>query len=96
MSLIIEHDSDAHRFRALAEDAEVGTVDYELAGTVATVTHTWTDAARRGEGIAATLTAGVLDEVRRRGWTVVPQCPYTARFLADHAEYQDLLYPSGG
>lgn len=96
MSLNIEHDSSDHRFRALDEGVEVGRVDYELDGTVATVTHTWTDPVHRGEGIAGKLTTVVLDEVRSHGWTVVPQCPYTARFLADHPEYQDLLYPSAG
>jgi len=29
--------------------------------------------------------------VRARGGTVEPRCAYVARFIAQHAQYQDLL-----
>ncbi|MVA77092.1 GNAT family N-acetyltransferase [Auraticoccus sp. F435] len=91
MSLTFEHDTPGQRFRALDEGTEVGVVDYHLDGTVATITHTGTAPQRRGEGIAGRLTTAVLEEMGSRGWSVVPQCPYTARFIQDHPEYAGLV-----
>ncbi|WP_281370147.1 GNAT family N-acetyltransferase [Naumannella cuiyingiana] len=87
----LRHDEAGARF--LAEDAGevVGLIDYALAGDVATFTHTETDPARQGRGIAGKLTSFALDRARELGWRVIPQCPYTARFVADHPEYADLI-----
>ncbi|WP_325048386.1 GNAT family N-acetyltransferase [Desertihabitans brevis] len=91
MTLTFEHRDAEHRFVASDDGREVGVVDYRLDGTVATITHTGTDPGRRGEGIAGRLTTVVLDDMRARGWSVVPQCPYTAQFIDQHPGYADLL-----
>ena len=44
-----------------------------------------------GRGLGSRLAVAALDDVRRRGLRVVPRCPFIARFIAGHAEYQDLL-----
>jgi len=33
---------------------------------------------------------GALDEVRAKGATIVPACPFVAAFLAQHPDYNDL------
>ena len=43
-----------------------------------------------GQGLAAELVAGALDDIRARGKKVIATCPYVARFIDKHAEYADL------
>ncbi len=95
MDLTFEHAATDHRFLALDAGQQVGVVEYRLNGTVATIHHTGTDPERRGQGIAAQLTKVVLDEAQAQGWSVVPQCPYTARFIDEHREEYGGLVEAG-
>jgi len=45
----------------------------------------------RGRTIGVRLVRGVLEDVRRQGIKVVPQCSFVRAFMARHPEYQDLL-----
>jgi hypothetical protein len=45
----------------------------------------------RNRGLGAELVRGALDDVRRNGRTVVPQCWFVAQFIDEHPEYADLL-----
>jgi predicted GNAT family acetyltransferase len=45
----------------------------------------------RGRGLGSELVRAALDDVRRRGATVVPTCWYVAEFIDAHPEYGDLL-----
>lgn len=44
-----------------------------------------------GQGLAAELVAGALDDIRARGKKVIATCPYVKRYIEKHAEYADLL-----
>jgi predicted GNAT family acetyltransferase len=59
-------------------------------------THTQIDDAYEGHGIGSTLARGALDDVRRRGGSVVAQCPFIASYIDRHPEYADLLGPAKG
>ena len=47
--------------------------------------------ALEGKGLGSTLARSVLDDIRRRGLKVVPECPFIAAFIKRHAEYTDLV-----
>jgi predicted GNAT family acetyltransferase len=49
--------------------------------------------AKRGAGYGSTLLQGALDDVKVKGRTIVAECPFVQRFVAEHAEYADLLAP---
>ena len=53
--------------------------------------HTETLDAYAGHGLGSRLAEEVLDEARVRGLHVVPRCPFIARYIAEHPEYQDLV-----
>ena len=90
MSYAIQHDRVAHRF--LTEPDGVACVlDYALAASVMTITHTGVPSEVGGRGIAAELTRFALDAARREGWKVVPACSYAAAWLQRHPDYADLL-----
>ncbi|WP_420450993.1 GNAT family N-acetyltransferase [Ilumatobacter sp.] len=82
---------DASRYELRLDGERVGLADYSIDGSVVTVPHVETDPAHRGRGYAATLMAGLLDDLRDRGRTIVPRCPFAASYVRDHPETQDLL-----
>ena len=89
--LTIGLNDTASRFEGRIGDELVGVVDFVLRDTAMVITHTGTEPAWRGRGIAAELTRFALGDARTQGRRVTPVCPYTASYIADHAEYHDLL-----
>jgi predicted GNAT family acetyltransferase len=93
--LELARDEAGSRWTARLGGAVVGLIDYrERPGSVV-ILHAETDPAHQGRGFAGRLTGYALDDVRRRGLSVVPLCPYTQRFLIDHPQYADLLAEPG-
>ena len=45
-----------------------------------------------GRGIASAVVRHALDDVRARGLTAVPLCPFVARWLQRHPEYADVVH----
>jgi uncharacterized protein len=42
-------------------------------------------------GLASELARQMLDDVRARGLTVTPRCPFVAKFIREHDDYADLV-----
>ena len=82
---------DHHRYELRSGDEVVGFVAYRLRDGVITLVHTEVDPAHSGQGHAATLVRGALDDARERGLRVVPSCPYVAAYIRKHPEYADLV-----
>ncbi len=53
--------------------------------------HTEIDPAFGGRGLGSLLIRSALDTARGRGVTVLPFCPFVARFIAGHPDYLDLV-----
>ncbi|HVT72311.1 MAG TPA: GNAT family N-acetyltransferase [Lacunisphaera sp.] len=86
----IQHLREARRFETTIEGHR-SVCTYELAGGAMVLTHTLVPPELRGRGVAEQLVRAALAEARAQGWRVVPQCSYVAKFIARHAEFQDLL-----
>jgi len=89
--LELANEESAGRYTAKLNGAVVGLIDYAQRPGTAVSRHTETDPAYQGRGFAGRLTTYALDDLRRRGLSLVPVCPYTQRFLESHPEYADLL-----
>lgn len=89
MTTSIEHDAQARQFRTEV-DGHRGELNYRLAGTVMSITHTGVAPAIEGQGIAGELMKAALAHAEASGWTVVPACSYAAGFLLQHPEYNHL------
>jgi uncharacterized protein len=52
-----------------------------------------TEVVRRfeGQGVGGRLVAGALDDLRSRGLSATPQCPFAASYIEKHPEYADLV-----
>ena len=42
-------------------------------------------------GLASELARVMLDDIRARGLHVVPRCPFVAKYIREHHDYQDLV-----
>lgn len=82
---------EAHRYELRSDGEVIGLIDYRLSDAVITLVHTEVDPAHGGQGHAATLVRGALDDARARGLGVVPSCPYVASYLGKHPGYADLV-----
>lgn len=79
------------RYEVLVDGLLAGHADYLVHGEHVVITHTETDPARSGQGLASALTEGVLVDIRAQGRRLVAQCSFTAAYVAKHAQWHDLL-----
>jgi predicted GNAT family acetyltransferase len=93
MTTFVTNNEAAARYEIHDDGELAGFLTYRLAGNVADLTHIETLPAFAGRGMAATLVAGALDDVRRRGLSIVPSCPYVSSYLDRHPDQRDLLPP---
>jgi predicted GNAT family acetyltransferase len=75
----------------LETEAGFAVANYRLLPGAIAIFHTEVPLPLRGRNIGVQLVRGVLEDVRRRGIKVVPQCSFVRAFMARHPEYQDLL-----
>ncbi|MFC0314119.1 GNAT family N-acetyltransferase [Gordonia phosphorivorans] len=76
------------RSAADREAGEESYVDVDAAAAVQRVLfHTGIDDAYGGRGLASLLVQHVVDDVVARGYALVPVCPYVAKWLTRHPEY---------
>ena len=87
----VRNNPDESRYEIWRAGERVGHSDYRRRGNELTFVHTEVDRKFRGEGLAERLVRSALDDVRRRGETLVSECPFITRFVREHAEYQDLV-----
>jgi uncharacterized protein len=91
MQPVISDNPDQQQFEARLADQLVGIVVYALTEPVIVFTHTEVDPGHEGEGIGGALAREALDEARRRGLTVVVECPYMRTWIERHSDYAELL-----
>ena len=92
MDLTISNDPAARRYRLSVAGEEVGHVEYDPIGSASILLkHTEVDPRHEGKGYGSKLVAGVLDDLRVRGMTVLPICPYAMAWIKRHREYLDVV-----
>ena len=86
----IRHDAENQRYE-LDLEGETAFIGYSRDGDRLTLNTTQVPPPLEGRGIAARLTAHVLDEARREGLKVVPLCSDSAAYIRRHPDQADLL-----
>jgi predicted GNAT family acetyltransferase len=85
----VRHNSAAGRYEAEVE-GYLAVAEYALESDRIVLTHTFVPPELRGRGVAEQLVRTALEEARRAGKKVVPQCSYVARFIRRNPEFQPL------
>ncbi|RFF32262.1 GNAT family N-acetyltransferase [Wenzhouxiangella sediminis] len=86
----IQHNEERQRFEALV-DNQLCVLEYVRDGNTVSMNHVRVPEAVGGRGIAGEITRYALDWARDKGLRVVANCPYVARWIERHPEYEQLL-----
>jgi uncharacterized protein len=91
MNVQVQDNPDGRRFEIFVDGAVAGMAAYRLRDGLVVVTHSEIDPEFRGQGLAGELARQTLDTIRARGEQVVPLCPYFAKYVSEHPEYDDIV-----
>ncbi|MGW7070874.1 GNAT family N-acetyltransferase [Streptomyces sp. NPDC054855] len=89
----VRHVGPRHRYEILVDGKTAGLTAYRDRGPQRVFFHTEVDDAFAGQGLASILVREALTDVRAAGLRIVPVCPYVAKFLGKHREFDDLTDP---
>jgi predicted GNAT family acetyltransferase len=84
-------DNPARNRYEMEIDGEIAFVTYARQGDRLTLIHTEVPKALNGRGIGTKLARSVLQDVRRRGLRLVPECEFMAGFIQRNPAFADLL-----
>ncbi|WP_028655787.1 GNAT family N-acetyltransferase [Nocardioides sp. J54] len=88
------HAPEQHRYEVRDGEDVVGFAQYRLPDDEhVDFVHTEVDDAYGGRGLAGAVVEFALADVRDRGKRVIAHCPYVARWLTKHPEYDDVTDP---
>jgi uncharacterized protein len=91
IELSITDNAEKRRYEARQGSEVAGFITYRHDPGRMTLIHTEVGPALEGKGIASQLVAGTLDDIRHRGLSVLPICPFVRAYLRRHPEYSDLV-----
>jgi predicted GNAT family acetyltransferase len=84
---------ERHRYEArLGEGGRLAAlISYELSETWMALLHTEVQDGFEGQGIGSHLVQWVIDDLRSRGLSLIPRCPFVVAWLERHPEQHDVL-----
>ena len=90
-NLNIQHDTVNHKFFVFTAGKE-SLMEYRVINeNTLDYFHTFTPPELRGQGIAEKIVRVALDYAKQNNFKIIPSCPYVAKFVASHSEYQSLI-----
>ena len=91
MDLDVRRIEDETKFSARVGDAEAILTWMRLTDDLVAFTHTAVPSALQGRGVGEELVHQALEDTVRRGWKLVPLCPFVQAYLRRHPQYQELV-----
>jgi predicted GNAT family acetyltransferase len=91
MEPTVRDDPEQNRYEIRDGDQLLGIAAYSRHGDRLVFTHTEVDSDAGQSGLGSALVRAALDDVRRQGGTVVPQCPFVRGWIERHPDYADLV-----
>ena len=85
---------EASRYELQLGRRVIGFAAYRRRNDRIVFIHTEVDESYEGRGLGNRLAEAALEDVRGKGLIVVPLCPFIARYIQQHPEYQDLVATS--
>lgn len=89
--IIVVDNPVASQFEARI-DGHLAFVTYARRGNLIIFTHTEVPKELQGRGIGNILAHAVLERARAEDLKVVARCPFIAKYVIRHPEYQSLVY----
>lgn len=93
MPEILREDHVSHgTYRAAVEGSErQAYMTWRARGEARIADHTFVPPEARGQGLAAELVRALIEDARREGFKIVPQCSYVEAAFRRHPEWADVL-----
>ncbi len=82
---------EAERYEIRDGERVLGIAAYTRRGDTVVFTHTEVDPDAGESGLGGRLVRGALDDVRARGLSVEPRCPFVKGWIERHDGYRDLV-----
>jgi predicted GNAT family acetyltransferase/glutaredoxin len=80
-----------NRYELRLDGRLIGLAAYHRRNGRIAFTHTEVDESCEGRGFGSKLASAALEDAERNGLEVVPLCPFIARYIERHPEYEPLL-----
>lgn len=90
MSTSVTRQSDPDRFEITSDDAVAGFTQFLDRDGRRIFFHTEIGEEFGGQGLAAIVVEQAVAATREEGQTIVPVCPYVAKWLTKHPEHEDV------
>jgi uncharacterized protein len=94
METTVRDNPEESRYEIRDGDRVLGFAAYERRGDTLVFTHTEVDPDAGQDGLGSTLVRAALDDVRGKGGSVVPLCPFVRGWIDRHPDYADLVATS--
>jgi uncharacterized protein len=91
IELQVRDNSAELRYEALAAGRLVGEIRYRKEPGAIVLVHTEVAPSAEGQHVGSRLVEAALDDIRARGFRVVPACPFVAGYIRRHPQYADLV-----
>jgi len=90
-SLLVTRPHGTDRYELRLDDNLVSFADFQARDDMIVVPYVETLQEHRGNGYAAHLMSGLLDDVRAQGERIEPVCSFAREYIRDRPEHHDLL-----
>ena len=87
----IENNKEKQQYEIQLDNGQLAVLTYQQTGDRITYLHTGVPPAFEGHGLAAALAHTALEDARSAHLTVIPSCPFVARYIEHHPDYQPLI-----
>lgn len=91
MDVTVRENPDLKRFELLTDGTVAGFATYRVRDGITVIVHSEVDRAHRGEGLGNKLAQGTLDLLKQNGAKVYPACPFFAKYVTEHHDWDDIL-----
>jgi predicted GNAT family acetyltransferase len=81
------------RYELRVDGRLAASIAYRLEPGVVVLVHTDVEPSFEGRGLGSRLVKAALDDIRARGLSMTPLCPFVALYLRRHPEHADLVVP---
>ena len=76
----------------ITTDGILAKLEYILSMDKIFLTHTEVPQSLGGRGIGSKLVKYALEDIKGKGLTLVPLCPFVAQYIKNHPEYKELVF----
>lgn len=90
MAITVKNNMEERRFEAQIDDY-IAFLEYQLNGNQIILVHTEVPQQLGGLGVGSKIVKAALDFAKNTGLQVVPECPFVARYIDRHKDYQQIV-----